>query len=404
MSGICRFLLVSLVIAFGCKAGSLPPVSDADREGVVRGNNRFAFELYARLKEEEGNLFLSPHSISTALSMTYAGARGNTQLQMADVLHFDLPQKRLHPAMGDLIARLNARGKEGDYELTIANALWGQKGYTFLEGFLEITRTNYGAGLKEVDFGKAAEDARKTINTWVEKETMDKIKDLIKPGILTPLTRLVLTNAIYFKGDWASQFDEQNTKDAPFHIGIDNTVQVPMMYQKAKFRYMETDKFQAIELLYINDELSMVVLLPKKIDGLSELENALDEDSLNKYLSNFRSREVRVYLPKFKVTSEFGLGGVLASMGMPGVFSLPPADFSGMTGERDLFISAVVHKAFVDVNEEGTEAAAATGVGMQITAVMPTSIFRADHPFLFLIRDTSSSAILFLGRLVEPAS
>lgn len=312
-----------------------------------------------------------------------------------------MSQERLHPTFRELITQLDVQGKKQGYQLNIANALWGQRGYGFLKEFLELTKTNYGAGFNEVDFVKATEEARKTINTWVEKQTKDKIKDLIKPGILNALTRLVLTNAIYFKGNWVSQFDRKQTKDSPFYVKADKKVQMPMMYQKGDFKYMETHKLQALELPYVGSELSMVILLPKNVDGLVELQNLLTLDTLNEWLRNLREQEVEVYLPRFKTTSEFMLAEVLASMGMPDAFSLPPADFSGITGNKDLFISAVIHKAFVDVNEEGTEAAAATAVVMKKSVYMPR-VFRADHPFIFLIRDVSSEGILFLGRLVNP--
>ncbi|MDD2889165.1 MAG: serpin family protein [bacterium] len=370
---------------------------------LVNGNNTFALELYANLKNNEGNLFFSPYSISTALAMTYAGAKGNTQTQMAEVLHFGmLDSTSLHPAFKDLIAKTQKENK--NYQLNIANALWGQKGYKFLNEFLEVTKINYGAGFNEVDFGDT-ESARKTINDWVEEQTKNKIKELIKPGILNGDTRLVLTNAIYFKGDWVNEFDKKGTKKAPFYVKPDKKVQVLMMSKKEPFNFMEADKFQAIELPYKGNNLSMFVLLPKKIDGLAELENFLVFDSLNKWIESLKNQEVRVFFPKFKTTSEFSLKEVLESMGMSDAFSLPPADFSGITETKELFISAVIHKAFVDVNEKGTEAAAATAVVMTKGFSMSEKqipVFRADHPFIFLIRDNRSGSILFIGRLTNP--
>lgn len=404
MSRIGRFMasLILAALAIGYGTGALSDVGKADKKVVVRGNNAFALDLYATLKDLDGNLFFSPYSISTALAMTYAGTRGNTQAQMARVFHFDLDQEDLHPAFRVLINQLNAQGKRRGYQLNIANALWGQKGYRFLKEFLDLTRTNYGAVLNEVDFTSEAarEVARRRINTWVEKQTKGKIKDLIKPGILNELTRLVLTNAIYFKGDWASQFEEEQTKLSPFTVRVDKKIDVPMMCQSGDFKFMEEAGFQMLELPYVENELSMVVLLPKKMDGLAELEDSLTADNLKEWLGSLREQRVNVYLPKFKITSEFRLDKTLKSMGMTDAFS-PEADFSGMTGDTDLFISAVLHKAFVDVNEEGTEAAAATGVVMEM-CVSPVLFFRADHPFIFLIRDTRSGSILFLGRLMNP--
>jgi serpin B len=260
-----------------------------------------------------------------------------------------------------------------------------------------------GGKLQELDFVKAAEKARQTINTWVERQTNDKIKDLIGEGVLSPLTRLVLTNAIYFKGNWASQFDEEATRDEPFTLQDGSKVQVPIMHQRATFGYAETDTLQLLEMPYVGDELSMVVLLPKKIDGMDGLEAELSCEPFWQWAEQARRREVIVALPRFKMTRKVNLERVLASMGMPEAFTRN-ADFSGMTGGRDLFISAVVHQAYVDVNEEGTEAAAATGVVMRLTSVGPdrTPVFRADHPFVFLIRDRESGTILFLGRVVNP--
>jgi serpin B len=256
-----------------------------------------------------------------------------------------------------------------------------------------------------VNFVKAAEQARQTINQWVERQTNGKIKDLISRGLLDSMTRLVLTNAIYFKGNWASQFKEDRTREGPFDLLDGSKVQVPMMNQTEQFGYAETDTLQVLELPYVGEELSMVILLPKRTDGIGELERELAGESLSKWLGAVRRQEVIVSMPKFKLTSKFSLGQVLRSMGMTAAFS-EQADFSGMTGGRDLFISAVVHQAYVDVNEEGTEAAAATGVTMRVTSVGPvrTPVFRADHPFIFLIRDTTSDSILFLGRVMNPQS
>jgi serpin B len=387
-------------------------------EAVVAQNNLFALDLYGKLRAREGNLFFSPYSISTALAMTYAGARGRTDTQMATVLHFPtapsetvpamktLTRMQFHSAFGTIVKDLNTRGKKGGYELTVANALWGQKGYGFLEEFLQLVKANYDGQLNEVDFVKAAESARKTINAWVEKKTKNKIKDLIGRGALDKMTRLVLTNAIYFKGNWDRQFKEDRTMDAPFTLLSGDKVDVPMMNQKAEFRYMETEDIQALELPYVDDELSMVILLPKEPDGLPEFEKELTIETLSAWLSKLRKREVIVSVPKFKMTRQFSLASILKSMGITDAFSPGSADFSGMNGNKDLFISAVIHKAYVDVNEEGTEAAAATAVTMKLTSIGPTPIpvFRADHPFLFLIRDNLLGSILFIGRAANPSA
>jgi len=401
-------------------------MENQEREAVVKGNNKFALELYGKLRDREGNLFFSPYSISTALAMTYAGAQGETESQMAKVLHFPTRQdgpkvappepneksitatawehKRFSSAFGKIIKDLNARGKKGKYELRVANALWDQKGYGFLKEFLNLIETDYGGCLNEVDFVTAVELARKTINDWVENQTNNKIKNLIPEGVLDSMTRLVLTNAIYFKGNWARQFKKEKTQNAPFTLLNGNKVDVPMMNQTADFNYIQTDSFQGLELPYVNNELSMIILLPKKLDGLPELEGTVTIDNLSKWLNELRKREVIVFVPKFRMTSQFSLADVLKAMGMTNAFVPDVADFSGINGKRDLFISAVIHKAYVDVNEEGTEAAAATGVVMKLTSVGPTQtiVFRADHPFLFVIRDNRSGSILFIGRVMNP--
>ena len=401
-------VLAGLILTTAAQGQSANAPSDLSL--VAAGNNAFALELYARLKgdanspKQPDNLFFSPYSMSAALAMTYAGARGETEKQMANVLHFALPQEKLHAAFGQLEKQLNAGGRQGGYELSVANALWGQKGCKFLDAFLAVTRDNYGAGLNEVDFAGAAEKARREINKWVEEKTKEKIKDLIGPGALGKLTRLVLTNAIYFKGDWASKFKKESTVPMPFHISREKSEQVPMMSQKQDFKYALSDGVQILELPYKGDSLSMVVLLPQEVNGLAGLEDLLTTTSINKWFGQLRKQQTQVFLPKFKITwGVYEMTNVLKSLGMKDAFSLPPADFSGMTGIKDLFISNVLHKAFVEVNEEGTEAAAATAVVMRTTAIEITPVFRADHPFVFVIRDNRSGSILFMGRVVNPA-
>jgi len=392
---------MAMVLALASGAWAVREAPSADQVQVAEGCNRFAFDLYARLKSGEGNLFLSPYSISTALTMTYGGARGQTADQMAHVLHLPSSGEAVHDAYGALQNDLNAAGGGGAFELVVANRLWGQKGFAFLPEFLSLLEARYGAGLEQVDFAGATEAARQTINAWVEKQTRDKIKELLKPGILGRETTLVLTNAIYFKGKWAEEFDEKATQDDDFFITPEKKVAAPLMHRAAKFGYFEGDGLQALELPYQGDRLAMVVLLPTAKDGLAALEAALSAEKVTEWLGKLHRREVRVALPRFKTTAEFSLKDTLVAMGMTDAFG--DADFSGMTGKKDLFISAVVHKAFVDVNEEGTEAAAATAVIMAKGAMPePTPEFRADHPLLFLIRDSRTGAILFLGRILDP--
>jgi len=385
------------------KAAAKPGKKDLAE--VAAGNNRFALDLYAKLAagRKGKNLFFSPNSISTALAMTRAGARGNTAKEMDKVLHFTLAQDKLNPAFKELLAALDADPKKKGFELAVANRLWGQQGYNFLPGFLATTRDSYGAGLEALDFKGATEAARRTINAWVEKKTKDKIKELLKQGVLSPDMRLVLTNAIYFKGDWASQFKKDRTRDGVFTVKAGETVKVPMMHQTEKFRYRAGKGFQALGLPYAGDELSMVIFLPTKADGLAALEKSLTAENLDQYLPARWKRKVVVSIPKFTMTSEFSLKETLSAMGMKDAFAGGKADFSGMDGSRGLFIGAVIHKAFVDVNEEGTEAAAATAVVVGVTSMpAPPPVFRADRPFLFMIRDDRTGSILFMGRVMNP--
>ena len=401
------FILILLGILIVLPKSAVFAQENSDLQTLVKGNNAFALDLYAQLKIQEGNLFLSPYSISTALAMTFAGARENTEKQMAQVLHFTLEQEQLHSEFSSLETQLKDYVKEG-IELNIANALWLQTGYNFLKDFLELTEEHYDAGLNHVDFAKDCEAARKKINMWVEQKTNDRIQKLIKPGMITPLTRLVLTNAIYFKGEWKSQFEEELTQENPFYITPETTVDVLMMNQEDRFKYFENDELQVLEVPYKGNDLSMVILLPIKKDGLTELENSVNTDRLQEWMNALAWRQVAVFFPKFTMTCEFQLRSALADMGMPIAFS-GEADFSGMTGQEYLFISEVVHKAFVDVSEEGTEAAAATAVIMvfeeevSVQPLLPPVVFRADHPFLFMIRDNHSGSILFIGRVIDPS-
>jgi serpin B len=350
-----RNLLMAMAVAAAFAAGvglltaKEPEAKKPDVAAVVKGNNQFAFDLYAQLRKQDGNLFFAPNSISTALAMTYAGARGDTADEMAKALHFTLPPDQLHPAFAALLKEQNGEGKKRGYQLSVANALWGQKGEGFKDDFLKLTRDNYGAGLREVDFKDAAEAARQEINAWVEKQTHDKIKDLLKPGVVNPLTRLVLTNAIYFKGDWDSQFKKDRTRDEAFDDGGGEKLKVPMMHQTAKFKYYDAGTLQVLEMPYAGKELSMVVLLPKKVNGLADLEKSLTADKLAGWLGQGREQEVVVSLPKFKTTAEYSLNAPLEALGMKKAFQMPGANFSGMNGKEDLYITAVVHKAFVDL-------------------------------------------------------
>jgi serpin B len=406
MKSAAYFLLAALGVpgAFAIQPAQSTP---ADQAQAVKGSNAFAVDLYGQLQRHPGNLFFSPESISTAFAMAYAGARGETAAQMASVFHFTLPQDRLQPAMGALLAGMNAPQKS--YELRVADALWAQQNENFLPNYLKLLKENYGAGFHPVDFRTAHEAVRGEINRWVEQQTNDKIKNLIAPGILTPETRLVLTNAIYFKGDWRSPFETAETKDEDFYLSAIHPVKRPMMHRTGGYRYYEGGNFQELELPYAGGDLAMVVLLPKDRAGLPALEEAFTAAAAAEWMGDLKpATKVILTLPRFTMTQQFELSGVLEKMGMAQAFS-NAADFSGMTGKPGFAISAAIHKAYIDVNEKGTEAAAATSTVMRATAIRrqmpePPIIFRADHPFLFLIRDTRSRSILFMGRVSDPAA
>jgi serpin B len=381
-----------------------PPAPSPEAQAVSHANTAFAADLYARLHDKPGSLFCSPYSISAALAMTSAGARGETLAEMDKVLHLPADGSA-HAGFAALRNALTADLGKGT-ELSVANALWGQQGFPFREEFLTLTKKDYGAGLRTVDF-RQTEQARQTINRWVEQQTKDRIKDLLPAGSLDASARLVLTNAIYFKGTWAKPFPKTMTRDEPFKLGGGRTAPVPLMRVGGSFPYFADDRVQAVSLPYAGGQLSLVVLLPKAADGLGALEQSLTAEQLESWLAGLRRREGDVLLPRSTVTSQFDLNTTLEEMGMRKAFSRE-ADFSGMTpGSEPLMISKVVHKAFVDVNEEGSEAAAATGVAiMPASAPAPRERFtiRADHPFVFLIRDGRTGSVLFLGRYAGPGA
>jgi serine protease inhibitor len=396
-------LAVIFFAAFPVRAQKIDP----EIATLVQGNNEFGIALYKRLAEKDGNVFLSPYSISNALAMTYAGARGNTAAQMKTTLHFNLADERLHPAFARLIASLHDIKKEKNepepLQLVVANRLWGQKDFGFLPDFLKIGADNYKAGLQEVDYIKNTEAARETINAWVEKQTNQKIKNLLAKGILTVDTRLVLTNAIYFKANWREPFNETLTKNAKFHLADGKSVETPMMAGNVSTNFADLGAFTMVSLPYSDYRYSMIVLLPKKKDGLADLEKKLTATDLTAWIKKMSYHAVNVKLPKFKVTAEFQLNETLKQMGMADAFTISKADLSGMTTRQKLYLSAVVHKAYVDVNEKGTEAAASTAVVASVTSAPPPATFHADHPFLFLIHDRTTGSILFAGRLANPA-
>jgi serpin B len=381
---------------------------------LVAGNSAFAFDLYQALSVEDGNLFYSPYSISLALAMTYAGARRETEQQMANTLQFILSQDRLHPAFNGLDLELAGRGEgaegtdEEGFRLNIVNALWGQEDFQFISEFLDLVAENYGAGLRLLDFINAPEDSRVVINDWVSEQTEGRIEDLIPEGVIDNLTRLVLTNAIFFNAAWLNPFTERRTKNGAFHLLDGGDVTVPMMRQTAGFGLAKGDGYQAVELTYDGGELSMVILLPDtgQFEGF---EASLDADLVRAITEGLVPTRLDLTMPKFEFASDFGLADTLGAMGMPVAFasSIGPctpemADFSGMTGACELYIKEIVHKAFVSVDEAGTEAAAATAAVLGIESLAPSVTI--DRPFVFLIRDIETGAILFVGRVADPSA
>jgi serpin B len=370
---------------------------------VINANNQFALDLYSQLKNSEGNIFFSPYSISTALAMTYEGARGKTADEIQSVFHFPTDGNLRKSSFAAIHNQLNKT--DAKYKLNIVNALWAQNDYKFLDDYLTTLQQYYAGKATNVDFKNSTEEARQTINKWVESKTNNKIKDLFPQGSLNDMTRLVLTNAIYFKGTWIKQFEKSQTKDEDFRLSSADTIKVPMMRRtdkNAKFNYAEDDNTQILEMPYEGDKLSMMVLLPKN-DNLSSLESSLSLEKINGWRNKFREQRVDVFMPKFTFDTKYFMNETLAKMGMPTAFTYD-ADLSGMDGTQNLFIQKVIHQAFVDVNEEGTEAAAGSGVsvGLLKSIAPQTTIFRADHPFVFVIQDKDNGNILFLGRVSNP--
>ncbi len=389
-------------------SAAVAAASTADLAALVDGNTDFAFDLYQKLRTEDGNLFYSPYSISLALAMTFAGARGQTEQQMAATLGFPMLQSKLHPAFNTLDQKLaslgdNVPADQGTgFELSIANSIWGQQGFPFENDFLDTLAVNYGAGMRLVDYVSAAEQARLLINGWVEGETKDRIEDLIPPGVIDSMTRLVLANAIYFKASWMHQFSTQATAPGQFTRLDGSDVTASMMHAGIRTGYADLDGVQAVELRYVGGDTSMLVLLPE--DGkFDEFERSLDAARVQSLVDALGDYQVTLTMPKFEFESTVGLADVLKAMGITDAFNPGAADFSGMDGSAtDLCIQDVLHKAFVKVDEEGTEAAAATAVIMGVTSMPQSATMTVDRPFVFVIRDGTSGTVLFVGRVLDP--
>jgi serpin B len=385
------------------KRETSPDVPPEDLAALVRGNSAFAFDLYRKIRGDSGNLFFSPYSISAALAMVYAGTRGETEQQMAQALHFTLPQERLHPAFNALDLAL-ASGENENFRLNIANALWGQMGKYFRSDFLDLLAMNYGAGMWLVNFIEDAEGARIRINDWVSERTENKIENLLPLRAVNPLTRLVITNAIYFRASWQFPFPESATTESTFTLLDNSKVTVQMMASEVeRFRYAEGEGYQAVELPYDGDA-SMLIILPA-LDKFSEFEMTLTAERVGEIVGALRYEYVRLKMPKFRFEKPLDLARTLQEMGMPAAFVPGRADFSGIDGTRDLYITNISHKAFISVDENGTEAAAATAVTIGIIGLPPRPIeISIDRPFVFMIRNNSTSAILFLGRVLDPTA
>jgi serpin B len=374
-------------------------------EETMPASSEFAIDLYHQLDTQPGNVFFSPLSIRSALAMTSAGAKGKTLEEMNQVLRLSGPNP--HEAMGEMLRELAKEPKERDAKLVlrIANAIWGQERYPFDPAYVKLVREQYQAEARSVDFGNEPA-ARKAINDWVEEKTNKKIVDLIPAGILNHETRLVLTNAVYFNARWEHEFSKESTSDQPFHVSMDKTTSVPTMRQTAHFGYAETDDLQAIDMPYAGHDTSMLILLPKAGDGLGAMEKNLSAKQLAQVLQSIQYRRIDLSLPRFKIEQSAALSQVLQALGMKLAFDADKADFSGMCTAEPLYIGEVLHKAFVRVDEEGTEAAAATAVMMGAGAAMireePLRV-QVDRPFVFVIRDQKTGEILFMGRVMNPA-
>ncbi|MCC5877445.1 MAG: serpin family protein [Candidatus Sumerlaeia bacterium] len=424
-------LMIPLALFLGCNTGNgggdtpppppppvvpEPPALVAEREepmdieqAIRSGNTGFAQEIYNHVARDNPgeDIVFSPFSISTALSMVWLGARGTTADEMAQAMHFKLPAETHHPAWRDLLDRFS-EGEIRDVDLRIANRLWGQTGYEFLSRYLEDGLEYYNAPLAELNFSGEPEPSRVTINDWVEEQTNNRIKDLIPPGAIDTTTRLVLTNAIYMKADWARPFQNDKTNDGDFTLADGDTMTVSYMNQQTRFAHGEWSDWQVLNLPYRGGRLAMAVLLPGETGALPEMEKDFDlEGAMSFIRDGLETKQVRVKMPRFRSELSLGLNEVLQSMGMRTAFGLQ-ADFSGMSGNDDLYISSIVHKAFIEVDEEGTEAAAATAAVMAVKSMIlePEDIveFNATHPFMYIIHDMETGAVLFFGRVMEPTT
>ncbi len=394
----------------GLERDTTPDVSTAEIESQVAGNTAFALDLYSQVRAEtDGNLFFSPHSIEVALAMTWAGARSQTETDMASALHFELGQDALHAVFNYIDLELDKRGEGAEgadgkgFRLNVVNSIWGQVGYEFLADFLDVLAVNYDAGLRLLDFVADAAGATEEINTWVEDATEGRIEDLIPPGALSEYTKMVLVNAIYFNAAWATPFEEDATTDGAFHTAAGSDVTVPMMHGQIESGYWLGDGYEAVELPYDGQELSMVILAPDE-GTLATFEDGLDASFLAALDDTEEFGMVTLSMPRWELDGEtVSLKKVLSALGMEIAFT-PNADFTGMNANGGLMIHDVLHQAFVKVNEAGTEAAAATAVIVGDASAPPEGpTITLDRPFIYLIKDRPTGQILFVGRVSDPS-
>ncbi|MGO9122351.1 MAG: serpin family protein [Desulfomonilaceae bacterium] len=402
MNRLPLFLMLLLSILINPVAVVRAAVTDKDSQSVASCNNSFALQIYEKLRNQEGNLVFSPYGISSSLSLAYAGSGGTTKVQIEDLFHLTITGDQFHRVFGDLNDSLVSGAKSRGYDLKIVNSLWHAKGSDIRRDYITVVEKCYRGSIHSVSFERDLESARRLINSWFERQSKGKFKELLADGVLTPQTRMVLGNTIYFNGVWRSKFDKRDTEKAPFTLIDGKQVVVPMMRQAGKFNYKESDTFQALELPYKTSRLSMIVLLPKERDGLANIENTLSKKNIDEWMNGMSKQELDIDLPKFKFFSKLALVEPLKSLGLTEPFSVNSADFSGIDGEGKLFISDIVQEAMVEVSEKGTEASAATSAVAETKSMRSAIAFRADHPFIFLIRQTDPTAILFLGRLVNP--
>lgn len=417
-----RTQLIALAVLAGCQAPVTEPNGDppvdtpassceatlatpsADALAVADSSDAFGWDLYQSVADvEDGNLFFSPFSITAALSMTYAGAAGETADEMASVLHISSDDTAYHSGYGELIRTVLPQPEDCAVELNIANRLFGQDGFPWLTPFLDITAEDYGAPLEDIDFQADPEQARVYINDWVADQTAERITDLLPPGTLTAQTVMVLTNAIYFKADWMEAFKESETFDGNFSLADGSTVTTPLMYRSGEANIGRVGSVSALELPYDGELQSMVILLPDDPGGLSELEAILSNDLIDEVMASVSPvPDAEIIVPRFTIDARVDLKQRLIELGMPTAFLEGMADLTNMVDAADasLFIEDALHRAFIEVNEAGSEAAAATAVVVGQESAGPG--FYADRPFVFFIRDNATGAVLFLGRVSDP--